>query len=144
MLLKVDIRQCLSDFLFTVAAIMRCFQQQVFLECSYNSGKVSAGDLMLKPEKNFSRYQLISEWLLLQLTLFIYICFYEGGFLYEFSERVVFQHLLVHKSYIFLLFECPLKLLRKDMKSSLNILLLSLYFNPQGHCSISASITDKQ
>ena len=34
-------------------------------------------------------------------------------------------------------------ILRKDIKSSLNMLSLCLYFGPQGHCSISESMTDK-
>ena len=75
---------------------------------------------------NFSRYLSHTEWLLLYLALFIYICFYEGDFLKEFLESVTFLHLLLHKSCIFFLFECRLKLLRKDLKSSLNILLLNL------------------
>ena len=44
---------------------------------------------------NFNRYLFISDWLLLYLALFIYICFYEGNFL------------LLHKSYVFFLFERP-------------------------------------
>ena len=34
----------------------------------------------------------------------------------EFLESVAFWHLLLHKSFIFFLFECPLKLPRKDEK----------------------------
>ena len=61
-------------------------------------------------------------------------------FFKEFLESVAFLHLLLHKSFYFFLFECPLKLMRKDMKSSWNILLLCLNFRSQGHCSISESI----
>ena len=62
----------------------------------------------------------------------------------KFLESVAFLHLLLHKNFSFLLFECPLKLLRKYIKSSLNILLLCLYFSPYGHCSVSESMTEKQ
>ena len=62
----------------------------------------------------------------------------------KFLESVAFLHLLLHKNFSFLSFECPLKLLRKYIKSSLNILLLCLYFSPYGHCWISESMTEKQ
>ena len=76
--------------------------------------------------------------------IIIYICLYECDFLKEFLESVAFLYLLLHKSYIFLFFECSLKLLRKDLKRSLNILLLCLYLSPQGYYSISESVNDKQ
>ena len=42
-------------------------------------------------------------------------------FFKEFLESLAFLHLLLHESFIFFLFEWPLKLLRIDMKSSVNI-----------------------
>ena len=132
----------------------RCKTYHHFSNFSSTSWNMLSVVLLLEPDNsqnffflNFKQPILMRFQMAVSVLSFVYLrlLLWWWFFIWKsFRKRCFLAFLLLHKNFSFLLFECRLKLLRKHIKGSLNILLLCLYFSPQGHCSISESMFDKQ